>query len=196
MQKEKLLIHDLANRAGVTVRTIRYYTNEGLLPQPDIHGKFAYYTEDHLRRLELIRRMKEAYLPLREIRLAMSGLSDEEVQNRLAEQSTDPPTRNMVQDSSLVASETGGGALDYIARLLDRQSTMCSPGEHAQGTQPGLNQNSARIPPWNISVEGDIWRRIELAPGVELHIREQNQVPSTRTIQHIRDSVQSLLRNK
>ena len=76
MEEEKFLIHELAEKAGVTVRTIRYYTNEGLLPQPEASGKYAYYSAAHLNRLELIRRMKDAYLPLREIRQTLVRLSD------------------------------------------------------------------------------------------------------------------------
>ncbi len=69
--EKKFLINELAKRAKTTVRTIRYYTSEGLLPQPETDGKYAYYDENHLRRLELILRLKEAFLPLKEIRQIM-----------------------------------------------------------------------------------------------------------------------------
>jgi DNA-binding transcriptional MerR regulator len=81
--QEEYLINELAQRAGVTVRTIRYYTDQGLLPTPDTRGKYATYNRGHLLRLELIRQMKEAYLPLREIREIIQTLSDEEMRQRL-----------------------------------------------------------------------------------------------------------------
>ena len=59
MTTEELLIHELAARAGISVRTIRYYIEEGLLPQPSYQGKYSYYTLNYLDRLELIRRLKE-----------------------------------------------------------------------------------------------------------------------------------------
>ena len=53
-----MTIQELAERARVTTRTIRYYTEQGLLPAPE-RGRPARYTEEHLQRLELIRRLKE-----------------------------------------------------------------------------------------------------------------------------------------
>ena len=41
-------IGELAERAGVTPRTIRYYTAEGLLPRPDTRGQYARYRADQL----------------------------------------------------------------------------------------------------------------------------------------------------
>jgi DNA-binding transcriptional MerR regulator len=71
MTTEELLIHELAEKAGVSVRTIRYYIEEGLLPPPTYEGKYSFYSTAYLDRLELIRRLKDSYLPLREIREIM-----------------------------------------------------------------------------------------------------------------------------
>lgn len=68
MTTQCFLIAELAKLAGTTVRTIRYYTDKGLLHQPQLQGKYAYYTRQHLDRLKLIRRMNDACLPLREMR--------------------------------------------------------------------------------------------------------------------------------
>jgi DNA-binding transcriptional MerR regulator len=61
-------IAELARRAGVTPRTIRYYVTEGLLPAPAGQGQRRAYGLAHLDRLEAIRELKAAYLPLHEIR--------------------------------------------------------------------------------------------------------------------------------
>lgn len=53
-----LSISDLAQSAGVSVRTIRYYVNEGLLPAPEVKGRYTYYSENYIYRLELIDRLK------------------------------------------------------------------------------------------------------------------------------------------
>ena len=53
-----MTINELANQANVTVRTIRYYVEQELLPPP-APGYPAEYSEDHLRRLALIRRLKD-----------------------------------------------------------------------------------------------------------------------------------------
>ena len=91
MVDEELLIHELAQRAGISIRTIRYYIEEGLLPQPNDQGKYSTYTSTFLDRLELIRRLKESYLPLREIREIMNSLTDSEVQQKLQEPTLPAP---------------------------------------------------------------------------------------------------------
>jgi MerR family copper efflux transcriptional regulator len=52
-------IGELADRAGMSLRTIRHYDDVGLLkPSGRTEGGFRLYTEDDLVRLLLIRRMK------------------------------------------------------------------------------------------------------------------------------------------
>src|SRR5438046_10688074 len=77
-------IGELADAAGVTTRTIRYYTAEGLLPPPDTRGRHALYSTDHLRRLQLIARLKDAYLPLSEIKARLDQLMPEQLEQVLA----------------------------------------------------------------------------------------------------------------
>jgi DNA-binding transcriptional MerR regulator len=52
-------IDELAARTGMTVRTVRFYATEGLLPPPEKRGRVAYYGADHRRRLDLIRTLQE-----------------------------------------------------------------------------------------------------------------------------------------
>lgn len=85
MTEEGLMIRELAQAAGVSVRTIRYYIAEGLLPAPTSGGRYARYTEDTLLRLRLIQKLKEAFLPLSEIRRRVSGLSVNEIAAALLE---------------------------------------------------------------------------------------------------------------
>src|SRR5262245_60242936 len=57
---------ELSARSGVARETIHFYLREGLLPRPRKGGRtVAYYDEEHLDRLRLIRRLREEkYLPL------------------------------------------------------------------------------------------------------------------------------------
>lgn len=64
---DKLRIGELAERAGVTTRTIRYYEGMGLMGQTDRPGGFRHYTEDALRRLHKIDALKKLGLSLEEI---------------------------------------------------------------------------------------------------------------------------------
>jgi DNA-binding transcriptional MerR regulator len=102
-------ISQLAKRAGVTPRTIRYYTAEGLLPRPDTRGQYAQYGPEHLLRLQLIARLKDAYLPLGEIKTQIEHLDIDQIRELLEDDRAAPepaPTTN---------------AADYLSQVLARQ---------------------------------------------------------------------------
>jgi DNA-binding transcriptional MerR regulator len=76
--------------------------------------------------LRLIQRLKEAYLPLKEIRRRLSGLSDDEVRSLLAtgDNRAAPmtsPTSGTLYDESLA------GARDYLALLESREEYRTEP---------------------------------------------------------------------
>ena len=56
---EQLTVDELAARTGMTVRTVRFYVGEGLLPPPVRRGRIAYYGSQHRMRLELIRELQD-----------------------------------------------------------------------------------------------------------------------------------------
>src|SRR5215467_168843 len=66
---DRMRIGDLAERAGVTQRTVRYYESIELLPpgEREGHGQH-YYTEETLARLRKIDQLKQLGLGLDEIR--------------------------------------------------------------------------------------------------------------------------------
>lgn len=66
--KEKMRIGELAERAGVTPRTIRYYEDLGLLGPNEREGLgFRYYTDAELFRLKKIDALKQMGLSLEEV---------------------------------------------------------------------------------------------------------------------------------
>src|SRR4051794_11777341 len=56
---DELTVDELAARTGMTVRTVRFYASEGLLPPPTRRGRMAYYNSRHRMRLDLIRSLQE-----------------------------------------------------------------------------------------------------------------------------------------
>ncbi len=56
---EELTVDELAARTGMTVRTVRFYAAEGLLPVPVRRGRIAYYGSQHRMRLQLIRQLQD-----------------------------------------------------------------------------------------------------------------------------------------
>ncbi len=162
-------IGELAMRVGVTPRTVRYYVAEGLLPPPGGGGQNRTYTEEHLLRLQAIKRLKEAYLPLGEIRRQMEGLSRDQLEELV--ETPSPP-----QPSS---------ALDYIGSVLS----------------PSLSHNAAPAPPSPPSVEmaeaeapaGSVWRRVSIAPGVELHYEPSGDNQRDAAIARLVEEARKLL---
>ena len=60
-----LRIDDLAQEVGLPSRTIRFYNTQGLLPAPVMRGRVAFYTQEHVQVLHIIRELKEQQnLPL------------------------------------------------------------------------------------------------------------------------------------
>ena len=61
-------IHQLIEKTGVPRRTIYYYVQIGLLPPPRGKGKTYEYTEEHLERLLLIKKLQKMRYSLKEIK--------------------------------------------------------------------------------------------------------------------------------
>ncbi len=69
-------LHELAEEAGVSPRTVRYYVQRGLLPAPEFRGKDTAYGQEHLLRLHAIKRLQQTHLPLDEIQDRLAHASD------------------------------------------------------------------------------------------------------------------------
>ena len=61
-------VSELADKAGVTKRTIHYYISKGLLLPPEGSGVNSLYNDEHLQRILLIKKLQAEYMPLNKIR--------------------------------------------------------------------------------------------------------------------------------
>jgi DNA-binding transcriptional MerR regulator len=107
MDRDGLSIEQLAEQAGVSVRTVRYYISQGLLPGPAARGKYASYDDDHLARLQLIRRLVDQHVPLAEQRQQLQQLSADDLRGLL--QAEEQHARAMQQAPS---------PREYVSQLL------------------------------------------------------------------------------
>ena len=73
MAESQWRIDELAQRAGVTVDTIRYYSREGLLPPPVKVGRNKLYGPEHLDRLERVRDFQSQRFSLAAIRALLNA---------------------------------------------------------------------------------------------------------------------------
>lgn len=200
MTAEELLIHELAERAGISVRTIRYYIDEGILPEPKYQGKYSYYTPNFLDRLELIRRLKDSYLPLREIGEIMNSLSDEEVKAKLRESSPSSPKFNT--QPSPPRLKPGSRAMEYIDRVMEDQTRYREKGTTDQLQNQLFQDTNIRLqqarqinilPPES---DNEVWQRISLAPGVELHLRMPLKPATQRLVERLIDFAKRTFQSK
>src|ERR1700686_5173530 len=79
-------IDELAHLSALPSRTIRFYNTQGLLPPPVMQGRVAYYDDEHLVVLTIIKQLKEQQnLPLETIRQMLEiRASEGEVMMNLA----------------------------------------------------------------------------------------------------------------
>ena len=80
----------------------------------------------------------------------------------------------MLHEDALRLAESSGPA--YVAALL-RRAQAARPEPAREPVPPPAPQMSAPASPPPPTSENDRWERIELAPGVELHVREAAQAP-------------------
>ena len=96
-------IGDVAERTGLSLRTIRHYEEVDLLPDPQrSQGGFRLYTEDAVQRLLLVKQMKPLDFTLEEMREIL------ELRERLANQRLSARTRAGLQ-----------GRLEHYQQLAD-----------------------------------------------------------------------------
>ena len=186
---DRYSLTELADLAGVTPRTVRYYLAQGLLPAVGQTGPGSKYGEGHLTRLRLIRRLQVEHLPLAEIRRRLEGLTESEIR-------------------TLVADDVAGAAGGLGARLpadrprwrhgarwlpsapapapsmapppgMPRLMRQMSVGDAPPPLAAAAPASSAEADPAAPALERSQWERIALSPDVELHIRR----PLTRAHQ-------------
>jgi DNA-binding transcriptional MerR regulator len=169
-------IGELADLAGVTPRTIRYYVSIGLLPSPEQAGPKTRYTDGHLQRLRLVRHLQRQHLPLGEIGDRIAQLDDEAVEAAL--------------DADVVA-RPADSALDYILQLQGDQGDQAlgqtnskenNPKEFWAGAQRPAEQR--QLDPKAQLDTRTRWERVPLSESVELHVRHPMDRRKRQQIEH------------
>lgn len=188
MTKDGVTINELSKMAQVTVRTIRFYTDEGVLDEPAGRDRFARYTLRHYLQLCAAKNLKDRYLPLRVIRDQMASLTDQELERLAGPVPTDVAKRFAEVDSADVVSAHVLAAVE-VSQRGQRADTKTAPiiapmtmlaetlfdtedATLSYSTPDGFlrkSDDAARRP---ITTVGDVWHRIVISPSMELHVRE------------------------
>ena len=220
-QARQFSLGELAEQAGVTPRTIRYYISNGLLPGPASRGPKATYGRGHLDRLRLIKRLQEQYLPLAEIRRAIADLDDDGVRRSLQEQeeAVDAPTSSALDYvQELMAHRHPGRSrrtssperaprhtTDAVARAprsaapamehrLDDEDRGSVPADAHTGTvaEEGVDDEGDCSGAGGWVAEQSRWDRFSLAPDVELHVRRPLSPNDRRAVRELIEDARRL----
>lgn len=109
-------IDELAHVSGMPSRTIRFYNTQGMLPPPTMRGRVAYYDEEHLLVLRIIKELKEQQnLPLDTIKQML------EIRAKYGE-----VQMNLALKQRLRRSLTGGGQEVLLSKDALMQQTGAS----------------------------------------------------------------------
>ncbi|MFI9472092.1 MerR family transcriptional regulator [Streptomyces sp. NPDC052492] len=110
-ETEALTIDELASRAGVTVRTVRFYGTKGLLPPPVLGPRrVGRYGREHLARLELIEELQSR------------GMTLAAIERYLAQLPPDLSVRDLAVQRAVVAS-WAPGTVETVSRTeLERRA--------------------------------------------------------------------------
>lgn len=177
-------------------RTVRYYLSEGLIsPAEDKQGTASVFGYRHLLQLLVVKKLQSERLPIRTIRELVGSRGERQLERLLL--------------SGEGERKTGSGekneALRYLETLLRKPASAPPASSPAPPASPARSQRSTGSLPASISselsapdaqhslpqAERDSWRRVEIEPGLELHIRASYRVP--RETKGLRRLVQSIL---
>ena len=133
-------------------RTIRYYLAEGLIQTPEERqGTASVFSYLNLLQLLTVKKLQAEHLPIRKIRELVAGKSEQELETLLG-----------VRGPSGKKTE----AKRYLESLL-APAPAAPPMEAAAPLPQHLDASSAS------------WQRVEIEPGLELHIRSDYSPPAT-----------------
>jgi DNA-binding transcriptional MerR regulator len=143
-------------------RTIRYYMAEGLIQTPgEKQGTASLFGYLNLLQLLTVKKLQAEHLPIRKIRELVTGKSEQELEMLLG---VGTVTARKTRDTD---------AKRYLESLLAPESAP-----------PRSMLASAAAPPPPAPAPQQIdqsasWQRIEIEPGLELHIRSDYAPPAT-----------------
>jgi DNA-binding transcriptional MerR regulator len=202
-------LNDLCQRAGLTVRTVRYYIQQGLLPAPAGRGPGAHYDRGHLERLELIKRLRAEDLPLARIREILADLDDSGVREALNASSAPAPSSALEYVRALLGPPEADEASPHGAwgprGPAASRGPLQTEGPQSGGPQAAAlperswararRESASRVEPPGPQEQGlwrSQWERVTLAPDVELHIRRPLSRTQNRAVEELLRTARTL----
>ncbi|MFG2361238.1 MerR family transcriptional regulator [Streptomyces mirabilis] len=172
-EEPTLTVDELAARAGVTVRTVRFYSSKGLLPPPAIGPRrVGHYSQEHLARLALIEELQR------------QGMTLAAIERHLQQLPADLSARDLALHRAVVASWAPDAAEDVTREELERRAgrrlgeedlerlVAMNIIERAEGTSDSLDGSDSPASPNSLAYPASLASfRVDpalLALGVQL----------------------------
>ena len=176
----ELTVDELASRAGVTVRTVRFYAGRGLLPPPRLRGRTGLYGAVHLARLELVRELQSLGLTLAAIEKHLKKIPLDAPAEDLALQrallSPWAPERPEDLDRDELDRRAGRHLDDDMLERLEALGVIGRPltgrGEGGAGAVVS-SRCSASPPSWPAAVAAERWSPPGRRPATALRQLQQ-----------------------
>jgi len=129
-----------------TERTIRFYTARGLVDKPIARdGQLALYGYRHLLQVLAVKYLQSHYLPLRKIRSLVENTSNRDLEQLMPDIApTSWAHRGLTREDRRVAADAG--------------------------PQPSAPAGPAAAATPTTVAEFDAWHRLDIGPGIELHV--------------------------
>jgi DNA-binding transcriptional MerR regulator len=148
-------------------RTVRYYLTEGLLsPAGEKQGTASVFGYRHLLQLLVVKKLQAEHLPIRKIRDLVDGRTERELERLLGAEGGAAAKKNE--------------ALSYLEQLLTKPpaSPQAAPAPQAARRAASIESLAQSAPQAPAASGGaGTWSRIELEPGLELHVHDQYRPP-------------------
>lgn len=172
-------------REEVTPRLVRHYTSLGMLDEPLKQGREARYRYRHFLQMLVVRR------------LLSEGYGAEAIGN-LAKTQENDDLELLLQGGIQLTVTTANPALGFLQQIKQRPAHLSpsTPSTAKRSRTVSESQSIASSTPVPIQ-----WTRIEVLPGLELHIRQDFTYPGSpqeeqNLLQHLTQILHTFAKNR
>ncbi|HEY8527009.1 MAG TPA: MerR family transcriptional regulator [Acidimicrobiales bacterium] len=179
-----LTVDQVARLTGTTVRTIRWYQSEGLLPAPRRAGRTARYDADHVQRLEAIRDLQAHGLTLVAIRRLLERAPDTAA-NALAfvQAAVSPASKDEVEviDAAEGAARLGAAPTPALAAHLESLGVIrVLPDGRWELPAPALFRAAEELAEFDFPLE----QQVEIVHHLRAHTEEMARILVDFFVEH------------
>ncbi len=173
-------------REEVTPRLVRHYSSLEMLDEPRKEGREARYTYRHLLQMLLVRR------------LLATGYGSSAI-NQLATSTDNSELEALLQGGVQLTLTPANPALAFLQQIQQRRLSGDPPSNTA--TPKTSIALSLANPAQNQSPAPSQWTRLEVLPGLELHVRDDFTYPISpqeqqNLLQHIGQQLEAIYTNR